>query len=355
MAKTKITPGFFAKLILLFSLFLIVAPSNAENTKPVLILLSGHSELPWQNKIEQGIAEQKRFYAENSEELPTIYIESLDLFRNPPKQDDTRLDTISEKYKDIEFKLIITEGIAAARLVEKSTVFTQKTSSLSLPVINFNEIGIGRGHNVDFDTDYQNLATMIQYFMPDVESVVIMGNISLTQNAKIATSVSQLLDVKVTIWQDRIPLNDLNRRISKLSEKDAIIFAPYFSFDKDGKLVVPKLVLEELVDYSPAPIFTIYDSLFLPGVVGGYLRSGEELGKMLVKFVQSPTLSWSAKDFHYCGFDYSSLKRWNLDTKNLPESGRFRNQQAINLFSRLAEWVSETISQKKSPLDKVCN
>ena len=158
-----------------------------------------------------------------------------------------------------------------------------------------------------------------------------------------------------TVLDEKLRIDDLFKRVSKLSSNDVIIFAPYFGLNKDGTQMVPQKVAKQLLANSPAPIFTVNDTLFLPGMIGGYVISAEELGKRLVDFAYVPNFFWDAKDFHYCGFDYNALQRWNIESINLPSRSRVINKPEKGYFEKLLLKLFPESSREKTPLDKVCN
>ncbi len=314
------------KLFLVVLIALAGAGVSAKAETPgqyphrVLILLSGNDALPWQAKIRQGIAEQLATYeAEYGDEGPEIHIESLDLYRDPAGENDTRLTEIAAKYDVSEFGLLLTEGIPAARLVQADEAFYPlKLVYDGHAIINFNAAGIGRGETVVMAIAYEKTVEIIGRLMPDLGRVIIVGNHIAEQKANISSMLSEILGRKSEDWSQAFAYEDLLRQASKLEPRDVIIYSPMHK-DKTGASFTPYDVAKELSAASKAPVFTSFDALLGSGVVGGHLWSGELLGKRLIETAYVPTLSWAQEDFYYYGFDKTALARFGMKRGPIPD------------------------------------
>ena len=317
----------FAALIALAS---AAGPAMAQPSeryaREVLILLSGHETLPWQVMIRKGIDEQLATYkAEYGDDGPTIHVESLDLYRNPAGADDTRLDDIAARYDLSDIDLVLTEGVLGAQLVEADAGFYPLQAVYDgHAMINFNVPGIGRGEVVDMALLYERTIDMIGRLMPDLGRVIVVGNISPEVVAGISETVASHLDREVEDWTERFTYDELLAEASKLGPDDAIIYNIMYT-DKTGATFIPYDVASALSSASGAPVFISFDVMLGSGVVGGYLYSGEVLGRRLIETAYVPTLSWSRDDFYYYGFDETALDRFGLKRTPIPDGAVLLN------------------------------
>jgi hypothetical protein len=292
----------------------------------VLVLLSGHKELPWAQSVEAGIDAQMAEYRSRGVADMDVYVEYLNLFKRPPVEHDQRLSEIEKKYARKAIDLILTEGVAGARLVQKAVDFYPKESRYDRPVfINFNTAGVGRENSFDIQPGYETLLRLVHRVMPSLRGVIVAGTLKASERDEIQQAVMSVLGRKPEMWDSGFSRAEIINRTESLSRRDVIILQPRLRDDNSGQRYVPYKVANALSAVSEAPVFTRYESLLGSGIAGGYLLSGLEVGKAIVKTAHTPTLNWAQTSFNICGFDKQALDHWNIDISFLPKGVKLIN------------------------------
>lgn len=126
------------------------------------------------------------------------------------------------------------------------------------------------------------------------------------------------------IWLDQLPLDEVVRRCAALPP-DSFIFHGLFSVDGDGISCEKNEALHRLLRTANAPVFSLFESEFGQGPVGGRLFRNVEIGELsastAVRILRGepagsiPPVILEAASPRY---DWRELQRWGIREKNLP-------------------------------------
>ncbi|WP_146194522.1 hypothetical protein [Vibrio albus] len=337
---------------------ILITFSQASAAKTVLILLSGHKTLPWTQSVVKGIEIQQAEYREKGIKDINVYIEYLNLFKHPQEPNDQRLLQIEKKYAQKKIDLILTEGVAGSVFVEKTKDFYPKESRYERPIfMNFNTAGVGRENSFDIQPGYDTLLEIIHRLMPSLQRVIFAGSLKNPELIKIRQATERVLDREPEFWTAGFSREDIESYTRTLTHNDVIVLQPRLIEQNSGRRYVPHQVAEVLSEVSKAPIFTRYRSLLGSGIAGGYLLSGLEVGKTLIKTAHTPTLNWPQTSFNICEFDKSALEHWRIDISRLPDGSELINDPDTGFFPFDWESLRAIFSlpdHREDELDQVC-
>ena len=85
--------------------------------------------------------------------------------------------------------------------------------------------------------------------------------------------------IAIEYW-DKLTFPEMYQRAAALGPGSAIYMFPTY-MDSQGELARPPVVARTLAARAGVPVFTYMDSLIVPGVAGGYVISGESVGRAI--------------------------------------------------------------------------
>jgi len=128
--------------------------------------------------------------------------------------------------------------------------------------------------------------------------------------------------LEVEQWFD-LPAAELMTKVKNAPSDAIILFTPIFR-NYENKSISPYQLVSLLAQHSNAPIFSYWEVLLGSGVVGGYVLSGEKIGKSVGEAIISysennvlPTISDENLSVHK--YDWRQLKKYNVAPQSLPE------------------------------------
>jgi|TARA_R110000765_G_scaffold211487_1_gene316588 hypothetical protein len=128
--------------------------------------------------------------------------------------------------------------------------------------------------------------------------------------------------LNVEKWFD-LPLPELLTRVRNAPADSIILLTPIFR-RFDNKSLSPYQLVERLTEESPAPVFSYWEVLLGSGVVGGYVLSGEKIGKRIadsiVFYNENKALNEiSGEGLSTYSYDWRQLSKFNIAPQSLPE------------------------------------
>lgn len=128
--------------------------------------------------------------------------------------------------------------------------------------------------------------------------------------------------LSVEKWFD-LPLPELLTKVRNAPADSIILFTPIFR-RYDNKSLSPYQLVERLIEESPAPVFSYWEVLLGSGVVGGYVLSGEKIGKRIadsiVFYNENKALNEiSGEGLSTYSYDWRQLSKFNIAPQSLPE------------------------------------
>lgn len=318
-------------LLTLLSVFTL----HAQN---ILVLHTFNGSFPWTVEFEAGLREQ----AESSGVSSRLYIETLDVTRFGTTRDRAVFNRyIAEKYRDIGIDALIGNGEQACRYLEDSfpfsrdiprAYFTTSFSALNPAVLNL---------SVKYDQVIDNTWNLVRSVFPRMEAVVVIGGdpyISETVLSHLAV-LAERDGISIRLVDD-FTFEELKDIVARLPATTAIFYTPVIN-DKNGDSTIPRLLLAELTARSPAPIFTLWETMTGNGAVGGYVKSARTAAREMVRALEDYRRNGAfgtQYDMSRCVIDWAAMERYALDVEAIPAVSTVINKPAP-AYVRYAEIV----------------
>jgi len=312
---------------------LLLGPTcTAEASQPrkVLILYSYNDTLPWQRRVEEGM--RARLDEQAGKSAVTIYVERLDAVRlGRLGKEKLWINYLKQKYADTQFDLIITEGEPAARFFYMISGLFADTPRIFVNA-DLQETDPGRETLVTIKEDYERSMRVAFDMSPQARRLVVVGNLNSIRIERAHDTWEKHFKDRVSFeaWTDDFTIDELYRRAAQLP-KDAIILYELVSQDSTGAKFVPNEILQGLAAAASVPVFATDDTLMGSGTVGGYLMSGEKVGRMIADLAAGALPDKFPNEFFSANeFDSRALSRWKIpDARLPPESHVHFRQQSL--------------------------
>ena len=308
------------------------SPVATKEAKRVLVLYSMDKGHPAHGLTEQGLSE---VFRANQKFDVKLYTEYLDLGRFlGPAQVGAMADFLRRKYADLKIDVIVTVYPSAVDFLQGE----RKNLFPDVPIVA-SEISRSYAENLDHSPARRFATGTI---VGDNITGVLDAILRLKPNTKkvaLVTGASpldlhneQIVRAGLKNYAGRLDLIDLTKlsvpetvsRISRLPQDSVII---YMSIIKDGagQFFTPREVLSLINQATKVPLFSLYDTYFGQGIVGGRLVSFELQGKVAAGLAlrvlagESPSAIPFGGDSAYVDhYDWRELKRWNIPTAAVP-------------------------------------
>jgi PAS domain S-box-containing protein len=333
-------PTFFVAMMLTTIINLSRPHTGLAEVGPkheVLILNSYHKGFKWTDSQTSAAIQVLREELSNLE----IYVEYMDTKRIYNKAYLDHLSHIFDlKYKNISFDAIITTDDNALHFVNDyhELLFN------SAPVLF-----CGINHYDHFQFKKQNLFTglvevldirptieLAREIYPDLRSIFVVVDDTPTgrgqlKDIQISTASYTDLDIKYLKGTD-YSHEELIAKLKLIPENSVVLLAVWLQ-DKFKNYVSAELSGEMISNASPVPVFGIIDMFLDQGIVGGKLLNssyhGRIAGELAIRILKGekpvdlPVIFESTNPYM---FDNMQLKRWKIDSSQLPSGSLFINQ-----------------------------
>ena len=293
----------------------------AERRVLVLYSLGADSSSAWQRLVHKGIYDELGRSSEGA--TPAIFEERFDANRvGEDKALEGMAPYLQTKYADMQFDAIVTENFVAARFLASHP---ELFPGVPRHYVNHNrEDWMPRdGIGYPVGTDFQRAIGVIPLVAPDVRHVAVIGDRSVRGQIwmdKVRAVAARFPAIRFEFWDDG-SLQELRQRAARLDRNSAIFMLVSLRME-GARRVQPTELTKQVAAATRAPIFTHVESLVMPGVVGGYVVSGEAVGRMMGRLLLGlPALAGPLQGYY---FDYPSAREAGL--RNLPADAVLLNR-----------------------------
>ncbi len=301
--------------VLLLAWLTVMAPasaSGAQQGRKVLVLysLGADSASIWQQLLHKGLEEE---LARNSWTTPPgIFEERFDGARlGEDAAAAAMAPYLRAKYANVKFDAVIAENQLANRfLAEHPDLF---------PGVPRHYVNHGRrdwqpdnGSSLEVLPDFVRALGVITQMAPSVKRIVVIGDQTrrVQQWLVSVRAAASLYRHRIVFeYHDRATFAQLETLVGSLDRTSAVFLLPT-GLDSTGALITPPTLARRLAAASNAPIFTSLQSLVLPGIVGGYVVSGESIGRIIARIMLGQPVDTAKVQGYY--FDYPTVRRFGL-------------------------------------------
>ncbi len=273
------------------------------------------------NQIVSALHSDPRFQVE-------FYWENLNVIYHPEEWQE-QLDFLVGRYRHVKLDLIVLVGPNAIRLLaEPKAIFP------NVPVIfcctvrgMIDQIADNRATGSWFQLKPAKTVEAALGLVPGTRHLFVVAGQSDYDRGLTALVKTDLISYEnkldVTYLTD-LPMNKLLERLKHLPDHSMVLFLSFFKDVQGREFLSTAEALPTIAGAANAPVFGIADTYLGHGIVGGFVVSVEEQGKIMgrdaleisagkppqdIPIVQGPNLYL---------FDWRELQRWNLDESWLP-------------------------------------
>jgi PAS domain S-box-containing protein len=266
-----------------------------------------------------------------------LYIEymSTNLIPDPGAQEKIR-GLILQKYRDRRPDVIIAAGPAAIQFM----IEVHQREFPGVPIVicgsTENRVLDQSFTGVWVDLDPVKILDLAIKLRPDTKQVFVVNG-SAPTDIFIDNRFREALHgyesrFKFT-YLSGLPMSSLLPKLSVLPDHSIILFGAIRQ-DATGMRFTPsKQSLPMVINAANAPIFVFADVLVIPGVVGGYVSKYALQGKIAAEDVLKILDGQQPRDIPITSppnvylFDWSALKHWNINERDLPHGSIVLNRQ----------------------------
>ena len=315
-----------SSLVLVALVLVYFAPaSHAQVRKNVLMLsITGPSHpAPTlvSNQIVSALHTDPRFQVE-------FYWENLNSVYHPEELQQ-RIDLLVSQYRHVKLDLIVLVGGATQFLAEPKAMFPNVPVVFCCAVLGtIEEVRVDyRSTGVWFQLEPAKTVEAARDLIPGTRHVFVVAGQSDYDKGLTAIVKTDLIayekKLDVTYLTD-LPMSELLEKLRHLPDHSIVLFLSFFKDVQGREFLNAPEALPMIADAANAPVFGIADTYLGRGIVGGFVVSNEEEGKILgrdaleifrgkppqdIPVVHGPNLYL---------FDWRVLKRWKLDESRLP-------------------------------------
>jgi diguanylate cyclase (GGDEF)-like protein len=311
-------------LLLCAALAMLAAPSRAAQDRKVLVLysLGSDSASAWQSLVQKGLTTE--LARQGLTTALGIFEERFDAVRVGDEHAVASMEPyLRTKYAGTRFDAIITENYVAARfLSDRPELFR----GVPRHYVNHGRIGWmpsdGKGYQVE--ADFVHAIGIIPRVAPQVRRIVVIGDSteriqeSVRGVRKMAAGYQDQLSFE---YWDGLSYDEMYRQAAQLRPGSAIFLLPAYH-DRSGERRRPVDIARKLAATTQVPIFTNWEAIVVPGIVGGYVVSAERIGRAIANILMQRTPDTAGIPGYL--FDYSAVQRFHLE--NIPPEAQFLNR-----------------------------
>ena len=331
-------------LAITFSIKLSV-PSHAEAPAlplNILLISAWHEEMPWQTAFLKGLKSGLKA----SGRPHRLFIEHMDAGRfKAEAQESIVLPYIKNKYRTQPIDVILVESLPAVRMFRQSNNF--KPGARRLYIQSGAQLNqADRANSIAAAVDYDRaVAEMVRMAAP--KRIFVIGDTEDSPGQKrlkaLETALSKEASTIPVEYLTDVPVKELQSVVTSLPKNSAIFALLLFNKAGDGAKMTPKQAASAVAKVATAPVFTAWETILGDGVVGGYLLSSENIGRMAAQAIWEPFgLSGSSElSPHSYIYDWRQLMRWGFTEAELPPNAIIRFHELT--FYEKYRWQLATV------------
>jgi signal transduction histidine kinase len=327
-------------VLLLWSIALCAphgAMATGTETKRVLLLHSFGREVAPYDAI---VAAFRTKLALASSEPVAIYDISLDAGKKTASDDpEPFLGLLRHRFGDSPPDVVVTIGPIAASLFLQNR---DKVFPLTPVVIGALDERLipksalrGGDSAIVLRTDDFAAVDNILRVLPDTRTIAVVVGDSPLERFWLGSLHAEFARAGNRVnfeWLNNLSFQQMRKRVANLPPNSAVLYAMLIT-DAAGVPHEQAAGLSGLLEVSNAPIFGYYENEFGRGVVGGPYVSQQRIGTLMTEATlrslngaapATPTVEITGYESPI--YDWRALKRWGIDSANLPAGSEIRYQ-----------------------------
>ncbi|MYM66383.1 diguanylate cyclase [Pseudoduganella sp. FT55W] len=322
LVASPLRPFWRGVLLCALLLWLHGAALAAERKVLVLYSLGSDASSAWQTLLRKGLSAELE--QQDAAPRPNIFEERFDAVRVGDEHAIASMEPyLRAKYAGVKFDAIITENYVAARfLSERPDLFR----GVPRHYVNHSRLGWqpsdGTGYQIQ--ANYGLTIGIIPRVAPQVKRVVVIGDGTdrIQESVRAVRQAARAHEGKLAFeyWQN-LSYEEMYRQAGQLQPGSAIFLLPTYH-DRTGERRRPIDTARKLAAITQVPIFTNWEAIVVPGVVGGYVVSAERIGRAIADIMMQRTPDIAGIPGYI--FDYGAVQRFHL--QDIPKTAQLLNR-----------------------------
>ncbi len=312
----------------------LLAVADTGNIQRILVLHSQAPNHPWIAPFSSSL---KRVLLHSS--VPTeMYEEYLDYARfQGPKMQAGFMSYLANKYSVVRPDIIVADGAYAINFAhdlreriapEQMIVAIGAKVAVRPDVLKADKLMLA-----DTSPALADNFELIKRLRPQTRRLIIVGQLPIAVaqeilRAEVERSARALFPEVIIHPQMQFDL--LLKEIATLPQDTSVLLFGFVN-DADGQPLSSLVTGTQLAKISPVPVFTVFDSTYGTGVLGGKMVNGAAQGEAVAAMIEqllthTPANTPLTINPHRTSFDYQTLQRFGMDTNSLPEGSEIINR-----------------------------
>ncbi|TLX78322.1 PAS domain S-box protein [Labilibacter sediminis] len=307
-----------------------------KEIKDILLLNSYHIGYKWTNDVTNGVID-----GIGDQDKYRVFVEFMDFKRFQQKDYFYELTNLFKyKYGELDFDgIICSDNYAFEFFLEKGDNIWNNNIPVSVCGVNnieAFEFDTARFKAIKEEIDIKNTLKCLVKLQPNVDSLIIISDQTLSGKIFLNQFIDGLNKFDSTIPYkvlDGMDYKLLNNKLKKTSTSNkAIILLSLYPNTRKIPLDI-KVIADELLREIEIPVYSFWDFLFGNLQVGGSVIAGYDQGfeaaKQLALRIEQPgtRVPTFTNSIHKEIFDYKVIKKYNLNSSNLPSTAIFINKE----------------------------
>src|SRR5271166_3750497 len=280
-----------------------------------------------------------------------FYVESLDspLFSSDTRQQDIEAGLL-QKYENRKIDVIVAMGPAPILFL----LHFSETFLPDVPIVFCGSTQVQAGNPkltsrftgswMAFDA--AKTLEAARRLSPEVRNVVVVSGSSQFDKATLRLTKGSLDRHPVPLdftYLTNLDMSSLLQRLRNLPKRTVVLYTSFFRDASGNQFVNASTALPLVSEAANAPVFGISDTYLGHGIVGGYVVSFSEQGRIAAQLAAEILDGRKPADIPIVDgpslyvFDWKQLKRWNLSESRLPANSIVLNREPT-LWQR-AKWI----------------
>ncbi|MBK9989704.1 MAG: response regulator [Verrucomicrobia bacterium] len=321
---------FVLVLVACLSSFGLPHSYGASPRPQVLVVLSYHVGMVWEDAVTQGLIDKL------GEETDLI-ITQLDVKRYPTAGREKRmLESLSNRAKISRPVLVITVDDFAYRFV-----LDHRAELLPDTPIVFGGVNFWQGNpppgvtGVVEAIDLASTIKLMEQLQPEAQRWVVVNDLTETgqANRKAFDQIRAKNDPHEILWLGDGSFAETEERLSRLDPKRDAVLLLSWTLDRTGLTRSYEQSAKKARAVCPAPIFGVWEFYFGRGIVGGALLDGrlhgQEIGDIAKRVLAGENVDGIpvvTKCRTRLKIDYRETLRFSFQKKSLPPEAEIHNR-----------------------------
>lgn len=342
LSGLKLKHSLFLLILLIFiNIFCPSKPISAftGQVKNILVLTSYEQNEYWETNVLNGLYESLK-----DENIQPIYkVEYLAISNEDKKYTDAQGELLTLKYKNTKFDLVIVIDDEAL------TFFSTHGENIfgEVPVVYGGINSAGKLFRYPYNTytgvvEHYNINSLIDLMLrahSNVEQINVILN-----NSAFSSTVENEIKSSLAYWSTNVKFNfikddyleNISSKLKELPSPQVHLLVGNFK-TKDNFLIPYGDVISTIKNCSDCSIYSTNGGYFDSDIIGGYVLSGTEHGKILGKLALRVLKGEAPKSIHPVHdtggmfvFNYYELVKNKISQNILPQNSVIKNQPTFN-------------------------